>query len=170
VTPTPFDLSDRIAMVTGSSRGIGLAIAAGLARAGARVVLNGVHRERLEQTRDRLAVEFGDKAIAAVPFDVTDPEAVRAGVERVEGDVGPIEILVNNAGLQHRQPLLEVSLQDWNRVLTTDLTSAFLVGGRSPGTSSGAAPGRSSMSARCRPSWPGPPSPPTPRPRAGCAT
>jgi gluconate 5-dehydrogenase len=128
MTPTPFDLSDRIAMVTGSSRGIGLAIAAGLARAGARVVLNGVHRERLEQTRDRLAVEFGDKAIAAVPFDVTDPEAVRAGVERVEGDVGPIEILVNNAGLQHRQPLLEVSLQDWNRVLTTDLTSAFLVG------------------------------------------
>ena len=61
-------------------------------------------------------------------FDVTDQDQVRAGIDAIEAGVGPIEILVNNAGLQHRQPLLEVSLADWNRVITTDLTSAFLVG------------------------------------------
>jgi gluconate 5-dehydrogenase len=133
-------------------------------------VLNGVHRERLEQTRDRLAAEFGDKAVAAVPFDVTDPEAVRAGVERVEGDVGPIEILVNNAGLQHRQPLLEVSLQDWNRVLTTDLTSAFLVGREVARHQLGRGSGKIINVCSVQAELARPPSPPTPRPRAGCAT
>ena len=125
---TAFDLSGRTALVTGSSRGIGMAIASGLARAGARVVLNGLDQQRLERTRGQLAELFGPDAVAAAPFDVTDPEQVLAGVQRIEAEVGPIEILVNNAGLQHRQPLLDVSIEDWNRVLTADLTSAFLVG------------------------------------------
>ena len=123
-----FDLTGRTALVTGSSRGIGLAIATGLARAGARVVLNGIDPDRLERTRTTLAESFGDMAVAARAFDVTDPDAVAEGVAGVEAPVGPIDILVNNAGLQHREPLLDVSLADWNRVLTTDLTSAFLVG------------------------------------------
>ena len=123
-----FDLSGRTALITGSSRGIGLAIAAGLAGAGARIVLNGMNPERLDRTRGTLAERFGEHAVAASAFDVTDPERVRAGVAGIESGIGPIEILVNNAGLQHRQPLLDVSLEDWNRVLTTDLTSAFLVG------------------------------------------
>ena len=123
-----FDLSGRTALITGSSRGIGLAIAAGLARAGARIVLNGVNHARLEQTRSLLAERFGEKLVFAEAFDVTDQDRVREGVDAIESGVGPIEILVNNAGLQHRQPLLEVSLEDWNRVITTDLTSAFLVG------------------------------------------
>ena len=123
-----FDLSGRTALITGSSRGIGLAIATGLARAGARIVLNGVNHARLEQTRTLLAAQFGEKSVLAQAFDVTDQDLVREGVDAIESDVGPIEILVNNAGLQHRQPLLEVSLDDWNRVITTDLTSAFLVG------------------------------------------
>src|SRR5690349_13746358 len=123
-----FDLSGRIALVTGSSRGIGLAIATGLARAGAQVVLNGLDPDRLDRTRAALAERPGPAAVAARAFDVTDPAQVRAGVAAVEAAVGPIGILVNNAGLQHREPLLDVSLDDWNRVLTTDLTSAFLVG------------------------------------------
>lgn len=123
-----FDLSGRTALITGSSRGIGLAIATGLARAGARIVLNGVNHARLERTRSQLAERFGEKSVLAQAFDVTDQDLVREGVDAIESDVGPIEILVNNAGLQHRQPLLEVSLDDWNRVITTDLTSAFLVG------------------------------------------
>jgi gluconate 5-dehydrogenase len=123
-----FDLSGRIALVTGSSRGIGYALARGLAEAGATIVLNGVSGERLAQARERLRVEFGETRVHAYAFDVTDPERVTDAVERIESGVGPIEILVNNAALQHRQPLLDVTLEDWNRVLTTDLTSAFLVG------------------------------------------
>lgn len=123
-----FDLTGRTALVTGSSRGIGLAIATGLARAGARVVLNGIDPDRLDRTRTALVERFGDKSVAARAFDVTDPDAVADGVTWVETTVGPVDILINNAGLQHREPLLDVSLADWNRVLTTDLTSAFLMG------------------------------------------
>jgi gluconate 5-dehydrogenase len=123
-----FDLSGRTALITGSSRGIGLAIAAGLAGAGARIVLNGINPDRLATTRVLLADKFGPEMVHARAFDVTDPNQVCAGIDSIETEVGPIDILVNNAGLQHRQPLLEVSLADWNRVLTTDLTSAFLVG------------------------------------------
>ncbi|MET0863274.1 MAG: SDR family oxidoreductase [Nakamurella sp.] len=123
-----FDLSGRTAVITGSSRGIGLAIAAGLAGAGARIVLNGINSDRLETTRAQLADKFGPELVHARVFDVTDPDQVSAGIDSIETGVGPIDILVNNAGLQHRQPLLDVSLADWNRVLTTDLTSAFLVG------------------------------------------
>ncbi|MFE5701256.1 SDR family oxidoreductase [Rhodococcus koreensis] len=123
-----FDLSGRIALVTGSSRGIGYALARGLAGAGATIVLNGVSAERLAQARAHLGEEFGDTRVHAYAFDVTDPERVTESVDRIESEVGPIEILVNNAALQHRQPLLDVTLEDWNRVLTTDLTSAFLVG------------------------------------------
>ncbi len=125
---TLFDLTGRVALVTGSSRGIGLAIATGLLRAGARVVLNGMNPDRLAGVRDGLAREFGASAVAAQAFDVTVPEQVTAGIAAIEAGVGPIEILVNNAGLQHREPLLDVSLANWNRVITTDLTSAFLVG------------------------------------------
>jgi gluconate 5-dehydrogenase len=123
-----FDLTGRIALVTGSSRGIGLAIAAGLVRAGATVVLNGVNPERLERSRAELARRFEQATVAARAFDVTIPDHVRDGIGWIEATVGPIEILVNNAGLQHREPLLKISLQDWNRVLTTDLTSALING------------------------------------------
>jgi gluconate 5-dehydrogenase len=124
----PFDLDGRTALVTGSSRGIGLAVATGLAKAGARVVLNGLDPVRLEGARTALTGRLEQATVAARAFDVTDPDQVRAGVEWVEATVGPVDILVNNAGLQHREPLLDVSLENWNRVLTTDLTSAFLVG------------------------------------------
>ena len=122
-----FDLTGRLALVTGSSRGIGRAIAQGLLQAGARVVLNGVDPGRLDAARTQLAGDFGE-AVSARVFDVTDESAVNAAVNEIEAETGPIEILVNNAGLQHREPLLEVSRERWDAVLAADLTSAFLVG------------------------------------------
>jgi gluconate 5-dehydrogenase len=123
-----FDLTGRVALITGSSRGIGNVIATGLAEAGATVVLNGLDRERLEKAHAELAGRFGDDRVAAVAFDVTEPAAVAAGVDEVERRIGPVRVLVNNAGVQHRVPLLDLAAEDWDRVVRTDLTSAFLVG------------------------------------------
>ncbi|KJL30687.1 glucose 1-dehydrogenase [Microbacterium azadirachtae] len=124
---SPFDLTGRRALVTGSSRGIGLAIARSLLGAGAQVVIHGRNAEAAETTAAALASEFGAGAVSSAGFDVTDEASVLEGVAGVEA-VGPVDILVNNAGLQHREPMLEVSVQDWERVIRTDLTSAFLVG------------------------------------------
>lgn len=125
--PALFDLSGRLALVTGSSKGIGAALAAGLAEAGAELVLNGRDPEALERARGELAERTGNK-VHAVPFDVTDEAAVQAGVQEIEDRLGPLDILVNNTGVQHREPLLEVSAENFERVLHTNLTSAFLVG------------------------------------------
>lgn len=121
-----FDLGGRTALVTGSGRGIGFTLAKGLAEAGARVAINDLDRAACEAAVERFR-SWGLKADAA-PFDVADGEAVRAGVECVERDVGPIDILVNNAGIHRRAPLLEMSEEDWKKVIDTNLTSAFLVG------------------------------------------
>lgn len=117
-----FDLTGRRALVTGSSRGIGAVLAAGLAEAGAEVILNGRDTDALDRARAQLP------GAHAVAFDVTDPDAVEAAVRDVEGRVGPIDILVNNTGVQHRQPMLDVSLDDWRRIVDTNLTGAFVVG------------------------------------------
>ncbi|WP_045731542.1 SDR family oxidoreductase [Pseudarthrobacter chlorophenolicus] len=126
--PSPFDLTGRTALVTGSSRGIGKALATGLAKAGAAVLLHGLDPQRLEATRRELATEFGDGKVGSVSFDITSEPAVSAGIAQAEESFGPLDILVNNAGIQHRVPLLDLDIDDWNRVLATDLTSAFLVG------------------------------------------
>ena len=123
-----FDLTGRTALVTGSSRGIGNALARALADAGATVVLNGINPERLKAAEAAMAAEYPPGRIHSCAFDVTsDTEAAR-GVAWVEEHVGPLEILVNNAGIQHRVPMLELDVADWERVISTDLTSAFLVG------------------------------------------
>ncbi|MDX3578211.1 SDR family oxidoreductase [Streptomyces sp. FL07-04A] len=118
-----FDISGRTALVTGSSRGIGLALARGLAEAGCTVVLNGRDEERLERAAAGLP-----GAVHTVAFDVTDGPSVRAGIADVEDRVGPLDVLVNNAGMQLRAPLLEFADSDWHRVLDANVTSAFLVG------------------------------------------
>lgn len=121
-----FDITGRIALVTGSSRGIGRALARGLVEAGARVVLNGRDEARLDQTRREFAaLRAGDVHTAA--FDVTDEGAVAAGVDRIASEVGPVEILVNNTGLQLRAPIVDFTLADWQRLLDANLTSAFLM-------------------------------------------
>lgn len=127
-TSSPFDITGRVALVTGSSRGIGRSIAEGFAAAGAIVVLNGVDPDRLAATHAEFAERFGADRVFARAFDVTDEAAVTAGIDWIESEVGPLRILVNNAGIQHRVPLLDLDLADWERVLTTNLTSAFLVG------------------------------------------
>jgi gluconate 5-dehydrogenase len=126
-----FDLGSRTALVTGSSRGIGFVLARGLARAGARVVLNGRKETRLRAAADRLAVE--GLAVHVARFDVTDEDAVNDAVSAIEADVAPIDILINNVGMQLRMPLQDFSTADWHRLLETNITSAFLVS-RAAGT------------------------------------
>ncbi len=124
----PFDLSGRVALVTGSSRGIGSAIADGLAGSGAAVILNGRDESRLAGALASARRRVPDAAWGACAFDVTDEAAVDAAVTRCESMAGPVDILVNNAGMQLRAPLTEISLQDWRAVIDADLTSAFLAG------------------------------------------
>ena len=122
-----FDISGRVVLVTGSSKGIGRALARGLLEAGANVVLNGRNESALNQARKELT-ELTGGTVHAQPFDVTDPAAVAEGIARVEEQVGPLDILVNNTGVQHRSPFTEFTDADWYRLLDTNLTSAFLVG------------------------------------------
>ena len=121
-----FDLSGRTALITGSSKGIGYAIASALASAGARVVLNARNADALAQARDTLAAQGFDVHTAA--FDVTDADAVEAGVAQVEAQVGAIDILVNNAGMQHRGNFAEFPIDAWHKITTTNIDSVFLVG------------------------------------------
>jgi gluconate 5-dehydrogenase len=117
-----FDLAGRLALITGSSRGIGRAIAEGYVAAGARVVING---------RDNAAVAAAVKALGsnaiAAPFDVTDKAVVEAAVEKIEREVGPIDILVNNAGMTKRMPFTEFPESDWRQIMATNLDSVFFV-------------------------------------------
>ena len=122
-----FDVTGRVALVTGSSRGIGRALAEGLLRAGADVVINGRHADSLEQTADELEESTRRRPQVAV-FDVTDPVAVEDHVARIETEVGALEIVVNNAGAQRRAPLTDVTTADWDHLLTLNLSSAFYVG------------------------------------------
>jgi gluconate 5-dehydrogenase len=122
--PTLFDLSGRVALVTGAARGLGAAIAAGLARAGALVVYNGRNLAALDAARGRL--DAGLASDTAV-FDVTSAEAVREGIAAIEAKHGHLDILVNNAGTQLRKPLADFSPGDWDTVIATNLTAPFLV-------------------------------------------
>jgi gluconate 5-dehydrogenase len=122
-----FDLTGRIALVTGSSKGIGFAIAQALAAAGATIVLNGRDTESLARAQKTLADDHAVFAHIAA-FDVTDPEAVTQGVAGVERDIGPIEILFNNAGMQHRTPLQDFPHEAWHRITAVNLDSVFFVG------------------------------------------
>ena len=121
-----FDLTGRRALVTGSSLGIGLALARGLAQAGASVVLNARNADRLEETAQTLR-ETG-ATVDTLPFDVTDAGAVRAAIDGYEADHGPIDILVNNAGMQHRTPLEDFPAEAFDRLMRTNVNSVFYVG------------------------------------------
>ena len=112
--------------MTGSSQGIGLAIARGLAAHGACVLINGRRPGPVDAAVEDLRRE-GLQA-HAFPFDVTDVDAVGAAVERIEKDAGPIEILVNNAGMQHRAPLEDFPHDKWDEILRLNVTSVFNVG------------------------------------------
>ena len=117
-----FDLTGRRALVTGSSQGIGLALAAGLAEAGASVVLNGRDRRKLDAAAAGLP---GSRTLA---FDVADHAAAREAIDGFEDAEGPLDILVNNAGVQHRAPLEEFPADAFDRLLATNVSSVFNVG------------------------------------------
>jgi len=121
-----FDLTGRIALVTGSSQGIGFALASALGSAGATLVLNARDAARLGHAQRALQEQGFDVHTAA--FDVTDPAAVEAGVTEIESRVGGIDILVNNAGMQHRAPFAEFPLDAWRRLNATNVDSVFFVG------------------------------------------
>ncbi|MDA3950578.1 MAG: SDR family oxidoreductase [Spirochaeta sp.] len=119
-------LAGMVALVTGSSRGLGLILARGLGRAGATVVLNGRDRKRLTEAETALREEGLD--VTTQLFDITDEAEVGVAVSEIEERVGPIEILVNNAGRQHREPLEGFPRQRWDELFETNITGAFLVG------------------------------------------
>jgi gluconate 5-dehydrogenase len=121
-----FDLTGKVALVTGATHGLGMAMATGLGKAGATLVING------HSSQDKL-----DAAIATYEsnglrahgylFDVTDEQAVDEAADRIESEVGPVDILVNNAGIIKRVPLLEMDLAEWEEVIRTDLTGVFVM-------------------------------------------
>ena len=121
-----FDLSGRTALITGSSKGIGYALAQALGAAGATVVINARDGVRLEQAR--LALGALGLKVHALTFDVTDPDAVDAGVAEIEKTIGAIDILVNNAGTQHRAPFAEFPTDGWRMLNATNVDSVFFVG------------------------------------------
>ncbi len=121
-----FDLTDRIALITGSSQGIGYTLAKGLTAAGATVVLNARNQEKLEAAAERLRAEGANVYTAS--FDVTDQKAVTDGIAKIEASVGAIDILVNNAGIQRRMPLEDFPAETWEELMRTNLDSVFFVG------------------------------------------
>lgn len=121
-----FNLSGKVALVTGATHGLGMSMANGLGAAGARLVINGnSSQERI----NKAVAAYKDAGfdVSGSRFDVTNEREVEAAVEEIESDVGPIDILVNNAGIIRRIPLLNMPLDEWELVVKTDLTSVFIV-------------------------------------------
>lgn len=121
-----FDLTGRRALVTGSSTGIGYALAKGLAGAGAELILNGRNVARLAEAVSRLRDEGA--TVHAASFDVTSADDVEKAIGGIEREIGAIDILVNNAGMQRRAPLEQFSHEQWQELMKTNVDSVFLVG------------------------------------------
>ena len=121
-----FDLSGRTALITGSSAGIGYALAGGLAQAGATVILNARNPAKLDQAAAQLRQQGA--TVHHAPFDVTAGDAVRQAIDAIESGIGAIDILVNNAGMQRRAPLEQFPEAQWHELMRTNVDSVFLVG------------------------------------------
>jgi len=121
-----FRLNGRRALITGSSGGIGLALARSLGQAGATLILNGRHEGKLQAAAQELRAE--GLSVSTAGFDVTDADAVRQGIDAIEKDIGSIDILVNNAGMQIRGPLHDFADTDWHTLMRTNLDSVYFVG------------------------------------------
>ncbi len=120
-----FDLTGKTAMVTGGTHGLGMAIATGLANAGATIIINDVLPEKLDSAKK----EYAENGIEAHTFvlDVTDEKAVEQAIPVIEKEVAPIDILVNNAGIIKRIPILEMKAEEFKQVLDVDLTGPFIM-------------------------------------------
>lgn len=120
-----FNLTGKTALITGSSRGLGLVLARGLGKAGARLLLNGKDEGRLIQAVKKLKEEGLD--VYGYPFDITKKDQIFKQVSNIENEIGSVDILVNNAGIQRRKPLEEFEEEVWREVIDTNLTGSFLV-------------------------------------------
>ncbi len=121
-----FDLTGRRALITGSSQGIGLALARGLADAGAEIILNGRDRAKLDTEEEKLTAE--GYAVLQLAFDATDHAAVRVAIDNFEQSIGPINILVNNAGAQYRAPLEDFPPEQFEALMRANVSTVFNVG------------------------------------------
>ena len=121
-----FSLRDKRALITGSSQGIGLALAEGLARAGAKIILNG--RDLSKLTSAKRSLEGKGITSSAAQFDVTNEADVTTAISYIEREQGPIDILINNAGMQFRTPLEDYPLEKWRELMRVNVDSAFIVG------------------------------------------
>ena len=121
-----FNLEGKVALVTGATHGLGMAMAMGLGKAGATVVING---HSSQEKVDAALKEYRDAGITAhgYLFNVTDENQVADAVAKIESEIGPIDILVNNAGIIRRTPMLEMELAEWENVIKTDLTGVFVM-------------------------------------------
>lgn len=120
-----FDLTGKTALLTGATHGLGMSMATGLAKAGARIIINDISAEKLELALKEYA-ENGIE-VKGYLFDVTDEEAVKAAIGKIESEAGPIDILVNNAGIIKRTPVIDMELADWEAVIRIDLTGPFIM-------------------------------------------
>jgi len=125
MTNSLFDLTGRVALVTGAYRGLGFSIARGLAQAGATVVLNGRKPDELARAAGSLTAAGHKADIAA--FDITDRAAIQVAVDAAIAKHGAIDILVNNAGIQRRGPLVDFPQKEWDEIIATNLTAPFVV-------------------------------------------
>jgi gluconate 5-dehydrogenase len=123
MSESPFDLSGKIALVTGAYRGLGFAIAQGLARAGATVVLNGRKQATLDEAAQKLREQ--KLTVSTAAFDVTDRDAITKAVAKIAGEHGAIDILFNNAGIQRRGAFADFPQEQWDEIIATNLTAPF---------------------------------------------
>ena len=121
-----FDLTGRSALITGATRGIGFGLAAGLAKAGAKIILNGRNPEKLAEATEKLRLQ--DVFAQTLCFDVRDQPAVQKAINNYESADGPIDILINNAGIQHRQSLEDFASDKFQDVMNTSATALFYLG------------------------------------------
>jgi len=120
-----FSLKGKIALITGGSQGIGAAIAKGLGEAGATLVINARNQDKLDLIIKELTHQKMD--VTGALFDITDTQAIKIAVDYIEKNIGPIHILVNNAGIIRRAPAEDMEEDDWNEVIKTNLTAPFIL-------------------------------------------
>jgi len=123
-----FDLTGKVALVTGGTHGIGMACAKMLAKAGAKIVINDIFADKLEECKKEYASEGID--VYTLVFNVAKEEDVDRGISQIEQEVGPIDILVNNAGIIKRVPILDMPVEDYKEVIEIDLIAPFIVSKR----------------------------------------
>lgn len=123
-----FDLKGKVALITGGTHGIGMAIGITLGKAGAKICVNDIAESRLEEARKQYQ-EAGIDVYTLV-FDVTNEEQVDAGITKIEQEAGPVDILVNNAGIIKRIPILDMPVSDFRQVIEVDLVAPLIVGKR----------------------------------------